>query len=228
MKSIDIEKLLSQKTKNSQLYTDSLTHRSASNKNNERLEFFGDAILGFFIAEYLYDKFPDDDEGDLSRKRSYLVRKDTLSKIGVNFNLGKKIILGEGERKSGGNKRESIIADALEALIAVVYLVDGPTEARLFIHKIFDNFIKTLPSNDDLKDSKTKLQEILQSHNCELPNYDTKEVNKKNKISFITLCKIIEHNICEDGIGSNKRKSQQVAAEKALSKVSEIYKKENA
>jgi len=98
-------------------------------------------------------------------------------------------------------------------------------EARLFIKKIFDIFIKTLPSNDDLKDSKTKLQEMLQSHNCDLPNYDTKEINKKNKISFVTLCKIIEHNICEDGSGSNKRKSQQVAAAKALNKILEIYKK---
>ncbi|MDA9896571.1 ribonuclease III [Gammaproteobacteria bacterium] len=225
MNSIDIEKLLSQKLKNSQLYTDSLTHRSASNKNNERLEFFGDAILGFFIAEYLYDKFPEDDEGDLSRKRSHLVRKDTLSKIGAHYGLGKKIILGAGEKKSGGNKRDSIIADALEALIAVVYLVDGPEEARSFIHKVFDSFIKSLPSNDGLKDAKTKLQEILQAQNCELPQYETKEVNIKNKISFVTLCKIVEHNICEDGDGSNKRKSQQVAAEKALNKISKIYKK---
>ena len=150
---------------------------------------------------------------------------DTLAFPFDNLFVGKKIILGEGERKSGGNKRDSIIADALEALIAVVYLVDGLEEARLFIKKIFDIFIKTLPSNDDLKDSKTKLQEILQSHNCDLPNYDTKEINKKNKISFVTLCKIIEHNICEDGSGSNKRKSQQVAAAKALNKILEIYKK---
>ena len=127
MNKIEIEKLLSSKIKNSKLYKDSLTHRSASNENNERLEFFGDAILGFYIAEYLFEKFPDDNEGDLSRKRSYLVRKETLSKIAINFHLGKKIILGEGERKSGGNKRDSIIADALEALIAVVYLIDGGT-----------------------------------------------------------------------------------------------------
>tara|TARA_B100000767_G_scaffold260384_1_gene271005 strand:+ start:4818 stop:5504 length:687 start_codon:yes stop_codon:yes gene_type:complete len=228
MNKIDIEKLLSSKIKNSKLYKDSLTHRSASNENNERLEFFGDAILGFYIAEYLFEKFPDDNEGDLSRKRSYLVRKETLSKIAINFHLGKKIILGEGERKSGGNKRDSIIADALEALIAVVYLIDGAEETRLFIHKVFDGFIKTLPSNDNLKDSKTKLQELLQSHNCELPLYDTTELNKKNRISFRTYCKIIEHNINEDGTGSNKRKSQQEAALKALNKLSEIFKKENA
>ena len=133
MKNIDIENLLSSKIKNSQLYLDSLTHRSASNKNNERLEFFGDAVLGFFIAEYLYNKFPEDDEGALSRKRSYLVRKETLSKIAANYNLGSKIILGEGERKSGGNKRDSIISDALEALIAVVYLVEGSGGVRNFI-----------------------------------------------------------------------------------------------
>ena len=228
MNKIDIEKLLSSKIKNSKLYKDSLTHRSASNENNERLEFFGDAILDFFITEYLYDKFPDDDEGDLSRKRSYLVRKETLSKIAINLNLGKKIILGEGERKSGGSKRDSIIADALEALIAVVYIVDGEEKTRSFIYAVFDDFIKKIPSNDDLKDSKTKLQELLQSHNCELPLYETSELNKNNKKSFMTYCKIIEHNINECGTGTNKRKSQQQAALKALNKLFTIFKKENA
>ena len=95
----DIEKLLSPKVLSSQLYLNSLTHRSASNKNNELLEFFGDAILGFIIAEFLFNKYPADDEGSLSRKRSYLVRKETLSKIAKDFNIGKKIILGEGEKK---------------------------------------------------------------------------------------------------------------------------------
>ena len=228
MKNIDIENLLSSKIKNSQLYLDSLTHRSASNKNNERLEFFGDAVLGFFIAEYLYNKFPEDDEGALSRKRSYLVKKETLSKIAANYNLGSKIILGEGERKSGGNRRDSIISDALEALIAVVYLIEGPDGVKKFIKEIFDNYINELPSEDDLKDSKTKLQELLQSHNCELPIYETSELHINNKISFKTICKINKHNISEDGIGINKRKSQQEAALKALNKAHKIYNKKNA
>ena len=125
-----IEKLLSSKVKNSKLYLDSLTHRSASNQNNELLEFFGDAILGFIIAEFLYNEFPNDDEGSLSRKRSYLVKKETLSKIALDYNLGSNIILGEGEKKSGGGKRDSIISDALEALIAVVYIEDGYEVSR--------------------------------------------------------------------------------------------------
>ena len=112
MNNTDIEKLLSAKVLKSKLYIDSLTHRSASHINNERLEFFGDAVLGFFIAEYLYINFPNDDEGTLSRKRSYLVRKDTLSEIAKFYNLGNKIILGEGEKKSGGRKSTSIISDA--------------------------------------------------------------------------------------------------------------------
>ena len=108
-----IEKLLSSKVKNSKLYLDSLTYVEASNQNNELLGIFGDAILGFIIAEFLYNEFPNDDEGSLSRKRSYLVKKETLSKIALDYNLGSNIILGEGE-KSGGSRRDSIISDALK------------------------------------------------------------------------------------------------------------------
>ena len=218
----DIEKLLSPKVLSSQLYLNSLTHRSASNKNNELLEFFGDAILGFIIAEFLFNKYPADDEGSLSRKRSYLVRKETLSKIAKDFNIGKKIILGEGEKKSGGNKRDSIISDALEALIAVVYIVDGYDETKKFINNIFKNYLDKLPLDDDLKDSKTKLQELLQSQNCDLPKYDTEELVLKNEINFKTICKISKYNIYEEGVGSSKRKSQQEAASRALDKINNM------
>ena len=218
----DIEKLLSPKVLSSQLYLNSLTHRSASNKNNELLEFFGDAILGFIIAEFLFNKYPADDEGSLSRKRSYLVRKETLSKIAKDFNIGKKIILGEGEKKSGGNKRDSIISDALEALIAVVYIVDGYDETKKFIKNIFKNYLEKLPLDDDLKDSKTKLQELLQSQNCDLPKYNTEELVLKNEINFKTICKISKYNIYEEGVGSSKRKSQQEAASRALDKINNM------
>ena len=218
----DIEKLLSPKVLSSQLYLNSLTHRSASNKNNELLEFFGDAILGFIIAEFLFNKYPADDEGSLSRKRSYLVRKETLSKIAKDFNIGKKIILGEGEKKSGGNKRDSIISDALEALIAVVYIVDGYDETKKFINNIFKNYLEKLPLDDDLKDSKTKLQELLQSQNSDLPKYHTEELVLKNEINFKTICKISKYNIYEEGVGSSKRKSQQEAASRALEKINNM------
>ena len=218
----DIEKLLSPKVLSSQLYLNSLTHRSASNKNNELLEFFGDAILGFIIAEFLFNKYPADDEGSLSRKRSYLVRKETLSKIAKDFNIGKKIILGEGEKKSGGNKRDSIISDALEALIAVVYIVDGYDETKKFINNIFKNYLEKLPLDDDLKDSKTKLQELLQSQNSDLPKYHTEELVLKNEINFKTICKISKYNIYEEGVGSSKRKSQQEAASRALDKINSM------
>ncbi len=215
----DINKLLSTKIKKSKLFIDSLTHRSAGNKNNERLEFFGDAILGFFISELLYTKFSNDDEGLLSRKRSYLVRKETLSKIAVYYNIGSQIILGEGERKSGGQSRESIISDALEALIAVVYIEDGADVTREFIYNIFHNFIDSLPEDEELKDSKTKLQELLQSNNSCLPEYDTIEIYKNNKTVFQTVCKIDIYNIIEYGEGNNKRNAQQDAASKALEKI---------
>ena len=141
MNKVDIENLLSSKIKNSQLYLDSLTHRSASNINNERLEFFGDAILGLVIAEYLYNKFPDDDEGALSRKRSHLVKKDTLTKIANQYDIGSKVILGKGEKKSGGHNRDSIISDALEALIGVVYLIEGLKIAKKLPQKLALNLI---------------------------------------------------------------------------------------
>jgi len=223
MKKEDIEKLLSSKIKKSQIYLNSLTHRSASNKNNERLEFFGDAILGFFIAEYLYERFPDDDEGTLSRKRSYIVKKETLSKVAARYDIGSKIILGGGEKKSGGHRRDSIISDALEALIAVVYIVEGPDLARIFIYKIFDDILNSMPSDENLKDPKTKLQEILQANNFELPNYETEEIQNKNNIIFKTICTIKKFNVSESGSGSNKRKSQQEAALKAYNKIRKIY-----
>jgi len=225
MNKVDIENLLSSKIKNSQLYLDSLTHRSASNINNERLEFFGDAILGLVIAEYLYNKFPDDDEGALSRKRSHLVKKDTLTKIANQYNIGSKLILGKGEKKSGGHNRDSIISDALEALIGVVYLIEGLKIAKKFIYEIFNEQINSLPENDDLKDSKTKLQELLQSYSLPLPRYETTEINIKNKISFKTICIIKDYDTIEEGNGSNKRKSQQEAAIKALEKINTILKK---
>jgi len=223
MKKEDIEKLLSSEIKTSPIYLNSLTHRSASNKNNERLEFFGDAILGFFIAEYLYERFPDDDEGALSRKRSYIVKKETLSKVATRYDIGKKIILGGGEKKSGGHRRDSIISDALEALIAVVYIVEGPDLARIFIYKIFDDILNSIPSDENLKDPKTKLQELLQSNNFELPNYETEEIQNKNNITFKTICIIKKFNVFESGSGSNKRKSQQEAALKAYNKIRKIY-----
>jgi len=223
MKKEDIEKLLSSKIKKSQIYLNSLTHRSASNKNNERLEFFGDAILGFFIAEYLYERFPDDDEGTLSRKRSYIVKKETLSKVAARYDIGSKVILGGGEKKSGGHRRDSIISDALEALIAVVYIVEGPDLTRIFIYKIFDYILNSIPSDENLKDPKTKLQELLQANNFELPNYETEEIQNKNNITFKTICTIKKFNLSESGSGSNKRKSQQEAALKAYNKIRKIY-----
>jgi len=218
----DIEKLLSPKVLSSQLYLESLTHRSASNKNNELLEFFGDAILGFIIAEFLFNKYPADDEGSLSRKRSYIVRKETLSKVAKDLDIGNKIILGEGEKKSGGSRRDSIISDALEAIIAVVYIVDGFEEARKFIYNIFKNYLEKLPADNDLKDSKTKLQEFLQAQNCDLPKYDTEEVILKNAVCFKTICKIFKYKIHEEGVGSSKRKSQQEAASRALEKINNM------
>ncbi|MEC7885726.1 MAG: ribonuclease III [Pseudomonadota bacterium] len=224
MQSKNIEELISQKVKASDLYKDALTHRSAGNSNNERLEFLGDAVLGLIVGEYLYKKFPEDDEGGLSRKRAYLVRKETLQKIAQDNDLGSMLNLGKGERKSGGRNRASIISDALEAIIGVIFIIDGLIESQRFVLALFSNFLDNIPIEDDLKDPKTKLQEILQSRKNDLPTYETDELNQGEKERFLTRCIISQYSITEVGRGKSKRESQQDAALKTLEILKEKFK----
>ena len=130
-----LNEILSEKTLNSDLFKNSLTHRSASSNNNERLEFLGDAVLGLVIANHLYSSFKNDQEGILSRKRSHLVKKDTLFTIAKKLSLSDLINIGEGEKKSGGKNSSSILSDALEAIIGVVFIIDGYDTAKEFINK---------------------------------------------------------------------------------------------
>ena len=128
-----LNEILSEKTLNSDLFINSLTHRSASSNNNERLEFLGDAVLGLVIANHLYSSFKNDQEGILSRKRSHLVKKDTLFRIAKKLSLSDLINIGEGEKKSGGKNSSSILSDALEAIIGVVFFIDGYAAGKEFI-----------------------------------------------------------------------------------------------
>ena len=211
--------ILSEKTLNSDLFINSLTHRSASSNNNERLEFLGDAVLGLVIANHLYSSFKNDQEGILSRKRSHLVKKDTLFRIAKKLSISDLINIGEGEKKSGGKNSSSILSDALEAIIGVVFIIDGYDAAKAFILKIYQEELENIPDDEELKDSKTKLQEFLQGKGFNLPKYETKEVLIEKDLHFETTCHVKELKIEEKGVGKNKRLSQQTAASKVLNNI---------
>ncbi|PID99918.1 MAG: ribonuclease III [Thiothrix nivea] len=149
-----------------------ITHRSANGKNNERLEFLGDSVLGLIITTALYRQMPSASEGYLSRLRASLVNESTLAQQAAELKLGDFLRLGPGELKSGGFRRKSILADALEALIGCIYLEQGLESAQTFVLTVFREELNSLPSEDDLKDPKSRLQEFLQSRGHELPDYE--------------------------------------------------------
>lgn len=153
-----------------------LTHRSKGDKNNERLEFLGDSIVNFIIAEALFHKFPQAKEGKLSRLRAGLVRGTTLAEIGRDFELGDFLVLGSGELKSGGFNRESILADAVEAIIGAIYLDAGMAVVQERVLSWFDTRLSVLTIDDVLKDSKTRLQEYIQKTQGRLPKYEVVEI----------------------------------------------------
>jgi ribonuclease III len=149
--------------RNPDLLDNALTHRSRGNRNNERLEFLGDAVLGLCISETLYERFPEVEEGDLSRLRASLVNRDTLADVAAGLDFGDLLRLGSGELKSGGFRRRSIQADALEAIFGAVYLDGGFDAARGAINRLFEGLFDGLPPPQHLKDPKTRLQELLQA-----------------------------------------------------------------
>ncbi len=204
----------------SDYYRQALTHRSVSSQNNERLEYLGDSLLGFFIAEWLFSNYPDYPEGDLTRLRAHLVRKETLAEIALEQDLNELIVLGPGELKSGGNQRDSILADALEALIGALYLSEGLDVAKKFIQAIYSERLRNIPTVDELKDAKTRLQEFLQSKGVALPKYVLQgKLGKSGNETFTVEC-IIEN--CEskfEGSGKSRRRAEQDAAEKAYTYV---------
>lgn len=193
------------------------THRSVSGKNNERLEFLGDSLLGFFVASWLFEKFPTYPEGDLTRIRAHLVKKDTLAEIAREYDLGKYLVLGAGELKSGGVRRSSILADTLEALIGAVYTSQGFEAACNFVEKLYTNRFKNIPTIDQLKDAKTRLQELLQSNGQELPVYNIVEKHGKSGNEIFSVQCVIED--CTEsfvGTGTSRRKAEQEVAELAF------------
>ena len=200
------------------LLVTALTHRSKSFVNNERLEFLGDAILGFIVAEILYSRFEEAPEGQLSRFRSSLVKKDTLAHLARKFSLGDYLLLGAGELKSGGFRRDSILADAMEAILGAMYLDGGIDSVRRFITENLKQRVDKLSlAGSDSKDPKTSLQEFLQARHLELPVYEvTSTVGDDHNQSFEVSCSVSGLEEPVIGKGTSRRRAEQAAARLAL------------
>lgn len=208
------------------LLTLALSHRSVGRLNNERLEFLGDSILNFVVSARLFDLKNDNDEGDLSRLRARVVRGDTLAKLASDLKLGDYIRLGEGESKSGGYKRNSILADVLEAVFGAIYLDGGFESCERAIRHICDPYIAGLPDAGDLKDSKTLLQEYLQGHAYGLPEYSLlKDEGPPHRKEFLIQCVNELAGFKVTGKGRSRRKAEQVAAATALDFIAKNPKK---
>lgn len=197
-----------------------LTHRSASSKHNERLEFLGDSILSFVIANALYQRFPYIDEGDMSRMRATLVRGHTLAEIAREFDLGECLHLGPGELKSGGSRRDSILADTVEALIGGVFLDSNMQRVESLILDWYHRRLDDISPGDKQKDPKTRLQELLQGRHLPLPSYLVAQVSgEAHDQEFTICCQVSGLNEPVMGIGSSRRKAEQAAAEQTLKKL---------
>lgn len=204
----------------SDLLVQALTHRSYGSLNNERLEFLGDSVLNCSVARRLYEAFPDLPEGSLSRLRANLVCQDTLAEIAVGLKLGESLRLGEGELKSGGFRRPSILADALESLFGAIFLDAGFDEAQRVVRGLFDPLVAKIDPKASGKDAKTQLQEILQSRRLPLPNYrlvDTQgEAHDQN---FIVECVLTKPPLSTRGVGKSRRAAEQEAARQACAEL---------
>tara|TARA_R110002167_G_scaffold6197_8_gene28236 strand:- start:563 stop:1246 length:684 start_codon:yes stop_codon:yes gene_type:complete len=209
--------------KDSELLTMAMTHRSFSAVNNERVEFLGDSLLNMIIAEALYLRFPDVDEGDLSRIRSLLVSGKTLATVAVEFELGRFLRLGAGEKNSGGQRRASTLADAVEALIGAIYLESGFEVCRERVLAWFAPRLASLNPEVSHKDPKTRLQEFLQGRKQPLPDYQLVETaGADHQQTFIVSCSISLLKSSVSASGSSRRKAEQAAAEKVLLALKEI------
>ncbi|MFT6778280.1 MAG: ribonuclease-3 [Paraglaciecola sp.] len=199
---------------------EALTHRSVSKQHNERLEFLGDAILGMVIAKVLYQRFPKQPEGKLTRMRSSLVKGDTLAEVAREFKLGELLLLGPGELKSGGFRRDSILADAVEAIIGAIYLEAGMDKCEALILDWFASRLKALDPEAVSKDDKTRLQEYLQANKHPLPLYDVTEIKgKSHDQTFYVECNVAGIDKAVIGKGNSRRRAEQKAAKQAFEKL---------
>jgi ribonuclease-3 len=195
-----------------------LCHRSAGSPHNERLEFLGDALLNLIIAEQLYARWPKADEGSMTRARAELVRESTLASLARGLDLGARLTLGPGEMKTGGHRRDSILADAFEAVIAALYLDGGMDACRQIVLRWFEPLLAALPPLHQVgKDAKTRLQEWLQARQRPLPVYALlEESGDEHDKRFRVGCTLADPMIATEGSGTSRRAAEQAAAEAAL------------
>ena len=215
-----LKNLLGSEFLRSSLFKRAMTHRSASGKHNERMEFLGDSVLGLVISNELYTNLPEASEGYLSRLRASLVNESVLAELSTELELGELLNLGTGEVRSGGVNRKSILADALEALIASVYLDQGMEATTAFVIAVYGTRLKSLPQEDELKDPKSRLQEYLQSKGHNVPEYRLlSATGDAHRQTFTAECKIASLNITTQGVSSSRRRAEQISAASAYQKV---------
>lgn len=203
-----------------QLLQQALTHRSFSGINNERLEFLGDSVLNFIIAHQLFNRFPDLPEGDLSRLRAKLVKESSLAEMASALHLGDALKLGEGEMKSAGWRRPSILADALEAILGAVYLDGGFAAAENVVTLLYAEKLTTIDPKVIDKDAKSQLQEYLQSKKMELPEYQVVSIEgEAHAQSFTVSCTLHNLKMTTTGVGTSRRVAEQQAAKLAMEKI---------
>lgn len=226
MSELQLQRLLAYDFKNPSLFVQALTHRSHSGKNNERLEFLGDGVLNCIIASQLYQRYPQLSEGELSRLRALLVKEATLSEIAFGLHLGESLKLGEGELKSAGWRRPSVLADALEAIIGAVYVDGGFSHAEQLVLHLFGKQLDALNPKQITKDAKSTLQELLQAKKLELPQYTVTLITGEAHCQVFTVeCQIEKLNITTQGSGQSRRAAEQLAAEAALEQIEQRRRK---
>jgi ribonuclease-3 len=212
-----LSRALKHRFRNPQHLERALTHRSAGADNNERLEFLGDALLGFIIAEVLSERFPDADEGSLSRLRASLVNKESLARLARSLELGEYLRLDGGVLRTGGHDRDSTLSDALEAVFAAVYLDRGFDVAKEVILRLYQDRLKHMEVRGPVKDPKTRLQELLQSDKRPLPVYEVMDIGgSQHDQSFLVRCVLTDSKKTTRGRGTSRRRAEQQAAEKML------------
>jgi ribonuclease III len=205
------------RTDDGALIARALTHRSAGGADNERLEFLGDAVLSFVVAELLYRAFGDSPEGELSRYRAALVSGETLADVAETLDIGERLRLGPGELRSGGFRRRSILADAFEALLGAIYLDGGLDAARAVIERLWRPRLESLRAAPPPKDPKTRLQEYLQARSLGLPAYQVESITgEPHEQQFAVRCTVGALGASAEGRGTSRRRAEQLAAERVL------------